>query len=43
LWIESFLNYFADQDIDFACDCQVQLNPAMLPSRTRVLVLDNYS
>jgi L-ascorbate metabolism protein UlaG (beta-lactamase superfamily) len=43
LWIESFLNYFADQDIDFACDCQVQLSPAMLPSQTRVLVLDNYS
>jgi len=43
LWIESFLSYYPDSQVDFACDCEVRLNKADLPPSTRVLVLDNYS
>jgi L-ascorbate metabolism protein UlaG (beta-lactamase superfamily) len=38
-WIESFLQYFKNEDIDFACDSEVNLTVDMLPSLTRVLVL----
>jgi L-ascorbate metabolism protein UlaG (beta-lactamase superfamily) len=43
LWIESFLKYYNDADVDFACDCEVSLSKAQLPTTTRILVLDNYS
>ena len=41
LWIQSFLNYYADSDIDFVSDSEVKLTRDSLPNRTRVLVLDN--
>jgi L-ascorbate metabolism protein UlaG (beta-lactamase superfamily) len=40
LWIESFLNYFDDDDIDFALHYETAITPDMLPSGTRVLLLD---
>lgn len=40
LWIESFLAYFADEHIDFACASEVDLTPDDIPEHTRVLVLD---
>jgi len=40
LWIESFLGYFNDADVDFACACEVALRKEDLPERTKVLVLD---
>jgi L-ascorbate metabolism protein UlaG (beta-lactamase superfamily) len=40
LWIQSFLDYFSPDDVDFANDCEVTITPANLPSQTRVLVLD---
>jgi L-ascorbate metabolism protein UlaG (beta-lactamase superfamily) len=43
LWIESFLQYYNNSDVDFACDCEVRLSKDQLPTPTRVLVLDNYS
>jgi L-ascorbate metabolism protein UlaG (beta-lactamase superfamily) len=43
LWIESFLRYFDDADVDFACDCEIHLRTEDLPNQTRILVLDNYS
>lgn len=39
-WIESFLSRFDDADVDFACASEVELTRAVLPSGTRVLVLD---
>ncbi len=39
-WIESFLLYFKDEQIDFACDHTVNLNVSDMPDKTRVLVLD---
>jgi L-ascorbate metabolism protein UlaG (beta-lactamase superfamily) len=41
LWIESFLADFDVADVDFACDCEVELVPDALPLATRVLVLDH--
>jgi L-ascorbate metabolism protein UlaG (beta-lactamase superfamily) len=41
VWIESFLGYFDDSKIDFACSSEVELNPSTLPEVTRVLVLDH--
>ncbi len=38
-WIQSFLNYFNPEDIDFACDYEVELTKNMLPEKTRVMVL----
>lgn len=38
-WIESFLSYFNDKDVDFACDWEVTLTRETLPPSTRVLVL----
>jgi L-ascorbate metabolism protein UlaG (beta-lactamase superfamily) len=41
VWIESFLAYFDDAQVDFACSSEVEFSPSMLPSRpTRVLVMD---
>ncbi len=39
-WIESFLNHFNDEDIDFACAHTIDLTAQDLPERTRVLVMD---
>lgn len=38
-WIETFLDYFTNEEIDFACDYEIDLSPEQLPSSTRVLVL----
>lgn len=38
-WIQSFLNYFPNEEIDFACDYEVTLTKADLPEKTRVMVL----
>lgn len=38
-WIQTFLDYFPDEQVDFACDYEVTLMPADLPESTRVLVL----
>lgn len=38
-WIQSFLNYFAREKIDFACNYEVNLARTDLPESTRVLVL----
>lgn len=38
-WIQSFLNYFSPEDVDFACATEVTLTREMLPEQTRVLVL----
>lgn len=40
MWIESFLSYFDDADVDFALDHVTQLSKADIPSQTRVLVMD---
>ncbi len=39
LWIQSFLSYFDDADIDFQSDWEVELSREDLPQATRVLVL----
>lgn len=39
-WIEKFLSYFDDADVDFAFAGEVDITPADLPQTTRVLVLD---
>lgn len=39
-WIETFLSYFDDSQIDFAFDYETDLIPADIPEQTRVLVLD---
>jgi L-ascorbate metabolism protein UlaG (beta-lactamase superfamily) len=41
VWIESFLKYFEDVQVDFACSSEIELNPLLLPSLTRVLVVDH--
>jgi L-ascorbate metabolism protein UlaG (beta-lactamase superfamily) len=38
-WIQSLLNYFPPEAVDFACATQVTLSPADLPESTRLLVL----
>lgn len=40
MWIESFLSYFDDDDIDFAFDYKTELNKDDIPDQTRVLVMD---
>jgi L-ascorbate metabolism protein UlaG (beta-lactamase superfamily) len=40
VWIESFLGYFDDAQVDFACSSEVELDGSMLPEQTRVLVID---
>ncbi|MFO7320475.1 MAG: MBL fold metallo-hydrolase [Chloroflexota bacterium] len=39
-WIEKFLSYFDEADVDFACAYEVELTPETMPQATRVLVLD---
>lgn len=39
LWIESFLSYFDDDEIDFPGDWEIELNKDDLPESTRVVVL----
>lgn len=39
LWIESFLNYFDDADVDFAYSYEATITKESLPDKTRVLVL----
>ncbi len=41
LWIESFLSYFPDSSVDFACSNEAELSRADVPSETRVLILDH--
>lgn len=38
-WIQSFLNYYKPEDVDFACDTQIMLKKETLPAKTRVVVL----
>jgi len=40
MWIESFLSFFNDEDVDFACHHTVKLTPKDILERTRVLVMD---
>jgi L-ascorbate metabolism protein UlaG (beta-lactamase superfamily) len=39
-WIESFLQYYDDADVDFAFDYETTITKDTLPDKTRVLVLD---
>lgn len=39
-WIASFLAYFDDRDVDFACTHETVLTRNDIPERTRVLVMD---
>jgi len=39
-WIERFLSYFDDRDVDFACSAEVDLKQGELPEDTRILVMD---
>lgn len=38
-WIQSFLNYFNPDEVDFACDSQIAISKDTLPTKTRVTVL----
>jgi L-ascorbate metabolism protein UlaG (beta-lactamase superfamily) len=38
-WIQSFLNYYNPDDVDFACDSEVTITKDTLPTKTRVMVL----
>ncbi len=38
-WIQSFLNYFNPDEVDFACDNQIAISLDTLPAKTRVTVL----
>ena len=40
MWIESFLGYFDDAQVDFACAHTVHLTQGEIPADTRVLVMD---
>ncbi len=40
MWIESFLSFFNDEDVDFACSHTITLTSEDIPDRTRVLVMD---
>ncbi len=39
-WIEEFLQHFPKEQVDFACDHEIELTPAKLPTSTRIMVLD---
>lgn len=39
-WIQSFLDYFDDADVDFAFHYETEISKADIPENTRVLVLD---
>lgn len=38
-WIQSFLNYFTPEEVEFACDYEVTLSKTNLPTKTQVMVL----
>lgn len=38
-WIQSFLNYYSPDDVDFACDSEITITKETLPEKTRVMVL----
>jgi L-ascorbate metabolism protein UlaG (beta-lactamase superfamily) len=38
-WIYKFLEYFPDEEVDFACDYETTITRDMLPEHTRVLLL----
>ncbi|MGX9356703.1 MBL fold metallo-hydrolase [Roseobacteraceae bacterium S113] len=40
MWIESFLNHFKDDDVDFAFGPRIDISKEDLPERTRVMVMD---
>lgn len=40
MWIQSFLDYFDEAQVDFACDYQAVINKSDIPESTRVLVMD---
>jgi len=40
MWIDSFLNHFKDEQVDFACNHTVDLTRADIAEDTRVLVMD---
>ncbi len=40
MWIESFLSYYDDAQVDFALDHTTKIGKADIPSETRVLVMD---
>lgn len=40
MWIESFLSYYDDSAVDFACAHEVTLTKEDIPEATRVLVMD---
>jgi L-ascorbate metabolism protein UlaG (beta-lactamase superfamily) len=39
-WIETFLKYFDDEQVEFACSSELELNRQTMPASTKVLVLD---
>lgn len=39
-WIQSFLDYFDDENVDFAFNYEIELTPDDIPEATRILVLD---
>ncbi|MEM6638174.1 MAG: MBL fold metallo-hydrolase [Pseudomonadota bacterium] len=41
MWIQSFLDHFDDDQVDFACHYETEIKKETLPQDTRVLVLDH--
>ncbi|MCV6594163.1 MAG: MBL fold metallo-hydrolase [Silicimonas sp.] len=39
-WIESFLSYFKEEHVDFACAHEIDISREDIPERPRVLVMD---
>jgi L-ascorbate metabolism protein UlaG (beta-lactamase superfamily) len=39
-WITNFLEYFNDNDVDFACSSEFEITKETLPTQTRVMVMD---
>lgn len=40
MWIESFLDHFKNEDVDFALGASINVSREDLPERTRVMVMD---
>jgi L-ascorbate metabolism protein UlaG (beta-lactamase superfamily) len=40
-WIQTFLNYFPNEQVDFACDVEATITQDRLPETMRVLVLSH--
>ncbi len=38
-WIQSFLNYFAPEGVDFPCTTEIEISKDQLPPKTRIMVL----